>query len=110
MTVPGVVGLTVGAADALAQEAGLRLAQRDADGPPLRGLLWPHLDQYWVVSQDLPPGTEAREWDSLVVEVRGGPGNAGDREPRRDPPGAFAAWAALELPGDGVARSEGPTS
>ena len=85
VVVPHVVGLPLERARRIAENAGVVLAQPDADGPPLAALTWP--DDYDVVGQRPEAGTVLHRWDSVVVDVvPAGDGTAGVREPRRPLP------------------------
>lgn len=77
VVVPDVVGLPFHVGRDVASEAGVALANPDADGPPIGSLAWPGL--FYIVRQHPAPGTELREWDSVGVEVVAH-GDAPDRE------------------------------
>ncbi|GAA0896819.1 PASTA domain-containing protein [Virgisporangium aurantiacum] len=86
VTVPDVVGLTVGDARRVAWDAGVVVAAEDPDGPPLGALTWPGV---WIVTAQRPaPGSVLHRSGSVVVKFREGAGGhaAGDREPRRPVP------------------------
>ncbi len=65
--VPDVVGLPFHVGRDLALEAGVTLANPDPDGPPIAGLAWPGL--FYITWQRPSPGTEAEQWDSVVVGI-----------------------------------------
>jgi hypothetical protein len=65
VVVPDVVGMLFHVGRDTARAAGVTLANPDPDGPPIGALAWP--GPFFVQSQDLPPGTVARRWDSLPV-------------------------------------------
>jgi hypothetical protein len=97
VTVPNAVGLHIREASETAYAAGLKLAQRDPDGPPLAALTWP--SDFWITAQQSPPGTQLWRGDSLVVEwtsAQDGADPVGVREPRRPMPNQ--GWGAAELP------------
>ncbi|MEA5453649.1 PASTA domain-containing protein [Sinomonas sp. JGH33] len=96
VTVPDVVGLHFDEARDVASGAGLVLAQRDADGPPLSALAWKR--RCLIVGQHPEPGAAALKWDSLVVDVIIDDGPAGVRKPRRPFPGEGEARAAEPEP------------
>jgi hypothetical protein len=85
VTVPNVVGMHIRDARKAASDAGLTLAQPDADGPPIGALTWP--GDFWITRQTPPPGARLWKWDSLIVEWTASRGEAaGVREPRRPVP------------------------
>ena len=67
VTVPNVVGLPFHVGRDLAHEAGVTLANPDADGPPIGALAWPGL--FYITSQHPAPGTALSEWDSVDITV-----------------------------------------
>ena len=93
VVVPDVVGMVVDEARAVADTAGVVLAQPDADGPPLSALTW-RLPAV-VTSQDPPAGTPTRRHASVVVTWSSEPG--GVREPRRPVPRSRPDVAEREL-------------
>ena len=98
VTVPNVVGLTVGQARRVAWDAGVVVAAEDPDGPPLGALTWPGV---WVVIAQQPaPGSVMRRRGSVVVEFRACGDEAGDREPRRPLPPLDVLSAERDLPQD----------
>jgi hypothetical protein len=66
--VPDVVGEQFLAARAIAQSAGLTLANPDPDGPPIRGIAWPN--NPLVERQSPAPGSVLCRNDSLRVWLR----------------------------------------
>jgi beta-lactam-binding protein with PASTA domain len=77
---PDVIGMVVDDARRVAQTAGVVLAQRDPDGPPLAALTW----RLPVTVTSPPPGTVLNLWESVVVTWS--PEQGGVREPRRPAP------------------------
>lgn len=90
MLVPSVVVLTILAGGRVANAAEVVLSQVDADGPPLRVMLWPHESQYVITSQSPEAGALVRRYETVVVTFdkieSQGPDAAGVREPRRPSP------------------------
>ena len=67
VTVPDVVGLPFHVGRDIANDAGVTLANPDADGPPISAFTWPGL--YYITSQSPVAGTTAHRWDSVAVEI-----------------------------------------
>jgi len=84
VTVHAVVGLTVTVGSRIACDAGVVLALEDADGPPLRALVWP--GEAVITSQSPAPETTLFRWDSVIVTFAQVDASAGVREPRRPQP------------------------
>jgi len=95
VTVPDVVGLTFRVGREVAHKAGVALANRDPDGPPIAALAWPGL--HYIVRQQPAPGTLLHEWDSVVIEVtkHGDAPALEPAQPRPSPP-ADAVQATFE--------------
>ena len=94
VAVPDVVGLTMPQARRIATEAGLVLATRDPDGPPLIALTWRR--SCLVIAQHPLPGSVMHRKGSLQVDFHEWPAGdieSGDREPRRPLPRAGAPGA-----------------
>lgn len=68
VVVPDVVGMFFGLGRAVANEAGVALANPDPDGPPIGALAWPGI--FVITRQDPEPGTTLNRWDSVHVWVR----------------------------------------
>lgn len=97
VTVPNVVGLPFHVGRDAATDAGVVLANPDADGPPIGALAWPGL--YYIVRQHPAAGTVVHEWDSVAIEVLKH-GDSPDRAVSSPPPvpPALSAHASPETP------------
>lgn len=87
VTVPDVVGMPFHIGRDVAGAAGVALAGRDPDGPPIAALAWPGL--FYITAQHPPAGTRVYEWDSVVVDVveHGSAECTAHRRPDDRPPG-----------------------
>ncbi|MFF3596149.1 PASTA domain-containing protein [Kitasatospora indigofera] len=79
VTVPDIVGLTVGQAREVAREAGPVITAGDPDGPPVRALTWPGARV--VTARDPAPGAWVRRRGSLVAALRELPGGRAGLRP-----------------------------
>ena len=106
VTVPDIVGMDFLVARQIAGDAGVSLANPNADGPPIGALAWP--DPHTVVRQDPAPGTLVAQWESLRVWLSPDPtegdgdGESIHRSPLPEPP-SLRAYAQPD-------RSEGQES
>lgn len=67
VTVPDVVGMPFHVGLDVANEAGVKLANPDPDGPPIAALTWPGL--FYITSQSPAAGSIVHRWDSVAVET-----------------------------------------
>ena len=67
VTVPDVVGLPFHVGRDVAADAGVALANRDPDGPPIAALTWPGV--FYITSQSPAAGSTVYRWDSVGVET-----------------------------------------